>query len=103
MSVGNPHVTEVNVVFFTIGDLIKLGRDSEGKLIHQKTRKKLITVGPNKLYVLMCKPVDHGEYKDAYDKNGKVRFSLTTLKNYWPVHLKQMNKNDMNMCACAIQ
>ena len=49
----------------------------------------------------MCKPVKDGGYKDAYDKNGDVKFSLTTLETYWPVHLKKMSENDMNMCACA--
>ena len=89
-------------VLFSLGNLIKLGRDKEGKIIYQCTRTKLITIGPKELHVLMCKPVKDGGYKDAYDKNGDVKFSLTTLETYWPVHLKKMSKNDMNMCACAI-
>ena len=48
----------------------------------------------------MCKPVKDGGYKNAYDKNGNVKFSLTTLETYWPAHLKKMSENDMGMCAC---
>ena len=59
-------------VLFSLGDLIKLGRDKEGKIIYQCTRTKLITIGHKELHVLMCKPVKDGGYKDAYDKNGNV-------------------------------
>ena len=48
----------------------------------------------------MCKEVKDGGYKRARNLNGKVRFSLTTIRTYWPNWLKQMSNADMNMCAC---
>ena len=48
----------------------------------------------------MCKDVKDGGYRFARDLFGHVRFSLTTIRIYWPSWLKKMSNNDMNMCAC---
>jgi hypothetical protein len=48
----------------------------------------------------MCKTVDKGGFKGAHAANGDVRFSLMTLRTYWPNWLKIMTDDDRNMCAC---
>ena len=48
----------------------------------------------------MCKDVKDGGYKGARDRHGRVWFSLTTIRTYWPNWLKKMSNDDMNMCAC---
>ena len=84
-----------------IGNLIKIGTDDKGKPVYEKIRKILISVCPRQLHVLMCS--DHekdGGYKGARDHQGNVRFSLKTIRTYWPNWLRIMDDADMNMCAC---
>ena len=82
------------------GNLIKLGRNTEGKIIYQNRRKILIDCSVQRLHVLMCKTVDKGGFKRAHAANGDIRFSEMTLRTYWPNWLKIMTDQDRNMCAC---
>jgi hypothetical protein len=60
----------------------------------------LIEIKPEALHVLMCKPVEDGGYAGARDPSGPVKFSVMTLRTYWPNWLKIMTDNDRTMCAC---
>ena len=63
-------------------------------------QKVLISACPRALHDQMMKPESEGGYKRAKDSSGDPRFSLTTLINYMPNWLVQMNDGHKLMCGC---
>ena len=71
-----------------------------GRKIYQRKQKVLNAISKPKTHVLMCSPVENGGYEFVLDKEGKVRFSLSAMKKYWPNWVVEMNEAQMIMCAC---
>ena len=72
--------------------------DNNGEKI--KVQKVLILACPHQLHVHMMKDESEGGYKDAKDKNGDPKFSLSTVVAYWPNWLVIMKDSHMMMCGC---
>ena len=65
-----------------------------------KVQKVLIAACLRALHAQMMKLESEGGYKHAKDSSGGPRFSLTTLINYMPNWLVQMNDRHKLMCGC---
>ena len=77
------------------GDVIKDENTQEVACI----QKVLTTKCPREMHLEMLKEVNQGGFEGA-KKDGRVRFSETTLRHYWPNWLVQMNDSHKHMCGC---
>lgn len=74
--------------------------NSKGRKIFKRKQKVLSALCQSRTHVLICNKVEDGGYKFVRYENGKVHFSIWTMRAYWPNWLKEMNEGDMNMRAC---
>ena len=63
-------------------NLIRLENNASGQLIYQRRRKRLIEIKPEAVHVLVCKPVEDGEYAGTCDPKGPVQFSVIAPRTY---------------------
>ena len=83
------------------GSKISTGRlTSQAKNIYKIKQKVLSAICKSRTHVLMCSKEENGGYEFARDESGKVRFSESTMRMYWPNWVIEMNEDHMNMCAC---